>query len=91
MGVLMTLLTLPVLGPLRSLAWIAARVDEQARRELYDPDTVRRELEELELRRDLGEIDEGEHAVAEEKLLARLVAIREHEAAEGMRTTDQAG
>jgi len=79
----MTLLTLPVLGPLRAVAWIGARVADQTDRELYDAESVRRQLEELQLRWDLGGVDESEYVAAEDELLARLAAIREHEAVEG--------
>lgn len=79
----MTLLTLPVLGPLQAVAWIGARVADQADRELYDAESVRRQLEELQLRWDLGGVDESEYVAAEDELLARLAAIREHDAAGG--------
>lgn len=80
MGLLLTLLAFPFLGPVRSTAWIAARVAEEAEHQLYDPERTRQELEVLELRRDLGEIDEAEYAAAEDQLLGRLAAIREREA-----------
>lgn len=83
MGFLTDLLTLPVLGPLKAAAWIARTVAEQAERELYDEDAVRGQLQELELRYDLGEISEEEHLAAEERLLARLRAIRERKARKG--------
>ena len=51
MGILLTLLGLPLIGPLHGVAWVAAQVAEQAEREHNDPAVVRRELEELELRR----------------------------------------
>ncbi|MBI2325349.1 MAG: gas vesicle protein GvpG [Chloroflexi bacterium] len=80
MGMLMDLLTFPLLGPIRGIAWIAARVDEQADGELHDPERVRSQLEVLQLRHELGEVDEAGYAVAEDELLARLAAIREREA-----------
>jgi hypothetical protein len=76
MGFLVDLLTSPVLGPIRVVKWIAEKVAEQAERELYDEDVVRGQLQELELRYDLGEIGEEEYLAAEERLLARLRAIR---------------
>lgn len=83
MGFLTDLLTLPVLGPIKGVMWIARQVVEQAERELYDEDTVRGQLQELELRYDLGEIDEETYLSAEEQLLARLRTIRERKAGEG--------
>ncbi|MEK6986745.1 MAG: gas vesicle protein GvpG [Candidatus Thermoplasmatota archaeon] len=76
---------------LRAVAWIGARVADQTDRELYDPESVRRQLEELQLRWDLGGVDESEYVAAEDELLARLAAIRDHEAAERMSTRDHAG
>ncbi len=75
MGLLTGLLTLP-LAPVRGTVWIAERVAEQAERELGDEATIRRRLVELEMRYDVGEIDELEYARAEDELLARLSSVR---------------
>jgi len=82
MGFLIDLLTLPVMGPIKGVMWIAEKVAEQADKEIYDEDKVRGQLMELELRYDLGEIEEEEYLAAEEALLARLRVIRERQAAE---------
>ncbi|MBI4759385.1 MAG: gas vesicle protein GvpG [Chloroflexi bacterium] len=82
MGFLTDLLTFPVLGPIKSVVWVAEKVAEQAEKELYDEDAVRGQLMELELRYDLGEIGEEEYLEAEETLLERLRVIRERQAAE---------
>ncbi len=81
MGFLIDLLTLPVMGPIKGVVWIAEKVAEQADRELYDEEAVRGQLMELELRYDLGEISEEEYLEAEEALLERLRIVREHQAA----------
>jgi hypothetical protein len=83
MGFLTDLLTLPLLGPIKAVKWIAEKVAEQAERELYDEDALRGQLQELELRYDLGEISEEEYLAAEERLLARIRIIRESKAADG--------
>jgi len=80
-GFLTKLLTLPLMGPIQGVAWIAEKVAEQADRELYDEDKVRGQLMELELLFDLGEIGEEEYLAAEDLLLARLKVIRERQAA----------
>jgi hypothetical protein len=77
MGFLTNLLTFPVLGPIKGVIWIAEKVDEQVEKELYDEDKVRGQLMEMELRLDLGEINEEEYLEAEEVLLERLKVIRE--------------
>jgi len=62
MGLLLKILTLPVLGPIEGVIWLAERINEQVNRELYDDDDdVRGKLLELELRFDLGEINEEEY------------------------------
>ena len=78
MSILLDLLALPVIGPIKGIAWIAEKVAEQADRETYNEDGVRGQLMELELRLDLGEISEEEYMAAEEELLAQLRVIREH-------------
>ncbi len=80
MGMLLKLLLLPLFGPMLGVVWIAARVDEQADGELHDPERVRSQLEMLQLRHELGEVDEAGYAAAEDELLARLASIREREA-----------
>ena len=76
MGLLTTLLTLP-LAPVRGTIWIAERVAEQAEHELGDEAAIRRQLAELEMRYDTGEIDDEEYAEAEDELLRRLALARE--------------
>lgn len=82
MGFLTDLLTFPVLGPVRMVIWIAEKVNEQVERKLYDEEAVHGQLMELELRYDLEEISEEEYLKAEEALLERLKAIKEHKAKE---------
>ena len=82
MGFLVNLLTLPVMGPIKGIVWIAEKVAEQADKEVYDGDKVRGQLIELELRYDLEEFGEEEYLAAEEALLERLRVIRERQAAE---------
>lgn len=76
MGLLTALLTLP-LAPVRGTMWIAEQVSAQAARELGDETTIRRQLSELEVRHDLGEIGDEEYEEAEDELLQRLIRARE--------------
>jgi Gas vesicle protein G len=71
MGLFTGLITLP-LAPVRGVAWIAEQVTEEIERELYDEDSIRREMLQLELDYDDGLIDEEERQVREEELLERL-------------------
>ncbi|MCS6882493.1 MAG: gas vesicle protein GvpG [Oscillochloridaceae bacterium] len=77
MGPLGSLLTFPLTGPLRGLLWVAEQLHDQARRELYDPERIRRQLTELELQLDLGQISEEEYEAAETALLEQLRHLRE--------------
>ena len=76
MGLLTGLITLP-LAPVRGTMWIAERLAEEAERQAGDEPTIRRRLAELELRHELGELDEDELAEAQDRLLARLNEIRQ--------------
>ena len=76
MGFFTALLTLP-LAPVRGTMWIAEQVSAEAERELGDEEAIRRQLSELEVRRDLGEIDDEEYEQAENELLRRLIRTRE--------------
>ena len=76
----MFLLAFPVMAPLKGLIWIAETLRDRAEQEEYGEGAVRGQLMELELRLDLGEIDEEEYLATEETLLARLKAIRERQA-----------
>lgn len=80
MGLLLKLLGAPVDGPVRGFAWVAATLADRVDRELYDPSKLRRELEDLQLRYDLGEIGEEELERGEAAVLERLASIREREA-----------
>jgi hypothetical protein len=83
MGFLAKLVTLPITGPIQGVLWIAGKINEQVENELYDEGKVRGQLLELEMRYDLGEIDEEEYLSVEEALLQRLKEIRERQAAAG--------
>jgi hypothetical protein len=71
MGLFTGLLTLP-LAPVRGVAWIAEQVTQEIERELYDEDNIRRELLQLELDYEDGEIGEEERQEREDLLMERL-------------------
>jgi hypothetical protein len=71
MGLFTGLITLP-LAPVRGVVWIAEQVQAEMERELYDEDSIRREMLQLELDYEDGLIEEGERQVREEALLDRL-------------------
>ena len=71
MGLLTGLLTLP-LAPIRGTVWIAEQLAEQAARELDEGRTIRRQLAEVELRYERGELTVEELEEIEDELLERL-------------------
>jgi hypothetical protein len=77
MGILGRLLTLPVLGPIDGLLWIARTIEEQANAERWDESKVSGALAELELDLDLGKIGLEEYETREAELLQQLKEIRE--------------
>jgi len=82
MNFLLNLLTLPASGPIRGLIWIAEKVAEQADREMYDEESIRGQLAELEIRYELGEINDEKYQAKEDDLIERLKVIRERREAE---------
>ncbi|NTV63927.1 MAG: gas vesicle protein [Oscillochloris sp.] len=79
MGILSTIVTLPVSGPLKGVLWVAEQLTEQAEGELYNPQRIRQQLADLELRLDLGQISEADYLAVETDLLARLREARERQ------------
>jgi hypothetical protein len=76
MGLLKSLVLLPV-APVRGVVWVAERVAEAADRELYDPASIRRQLEELTVAYESGAIDREGYERAETELFDRLAASRD--------------
>ena len=74
MGLMRTLLALPVKGPLDGTLWVAGKIAEAAGQELNDPRTIRAELREAERRLLAGELDEDAYDEIETALLLRLKA-----------------
>jgi hypothetical protein len=72
MGILGTVVTAPVLGPLRGVMWLAQTLAEHAEKELYSEGNIRKELLRLEQQHELGNITLEEFEAAEGELLERL-------------------
>ncbi|MDP3893125.1 gas vesicle protein GvpG [Nocardioides sp.] len=73
MGLLTGLLGLP-LAPLRGVVAVAEQIRQQAEDELYDPATIRAQLELVEQQRASGELSEEEATAWEDELIERLMA-----------------
>ena len=65
------------LAPVRGTAWIAEQLAEEAERELYDENRIKRELVQLELDVEEDRISEEERMDKERELLERLRTARE--------------
>ncbi len=76
MGLITGILTLP-LAPVRGVAWIGARVQEQAEAEFYDENRIMRNLTELEEEKNSGEVGEEEFGRRVDELLERLEVGRQ--------------
>jgi hypothetical protein len=74
MGLLKGLALLP-LAPVEGVVWLAHQLQEEAERQLYDPEAIMAELSELQRAVDAGEISESHYLEMEEALLDRLEAV----------------
>ena len=81
MGLFKELALLP-LAPVRGTAWVAEQIAEEADRQLYDEDNIKRELVQLEIDADEGRLGPKERAAKEDELLERLAVARQREAEE---------
>jgi hypothetical protein len=75
MGLFTGLLTLP-LAPVRGVGWIAEQLTEQAEAELYDEQRIMRELMQLELAHEAGDIDDAALERGTDEILVRLEEAR---------------
>ena len=82
MGLITGILTAP-LAPIRGVAWVAEQVQEQAEREFYDPESIQQALDQIQLDRELGVIDEAEADRREDELLERLIEANRGEGRHG--------
>ena len=76
MGFFSGLATLP-LAPVRGAAWVSKQVADEADRQLYDEDQIRREMLQLEIDYDEGKISDEEREREEDALFERLEVAQE--------------
>lgn len=76
MGLFKELVLLP-LAPVRGTTWVAEQLAEEAERQLYDENRIKRELLQLELDEEEGSISERERRHKEGELLERLQIARQ--------------
>jgi hypothetical protein len=76
MGLLAKLVFFPVAGPVAGIRWTLGQVQRVAEQELTDDTKIKNDIMELQLRLELGEIDEAEYAKAEAVLMQQLRDVR---------------
>ena len=77
MGLLTHILFWPVTGPVAGVRWTLGKVQRVVEEELVDDTPVKQDLMELNMRLELGDIDDAEYVAEEAKLMTRLREIRE--------------
>ncbi len=86
MGLLGHLLFWPVTGPVAGIRWTLGKVQRVVEEELVDDTSIKQDLMELNMRSELGEIDDAEYIAEEAKLMQRLREVREWRERLGMPT-----
>jgi len=86
MGLLTHVLFWPVTGPIAGIKWTLTKVQRVVEEELVDDTPIKQDLMELNMRSELGEIDDAEYLAEEAKLMDRLRAVREWRERLGMPT-----
>lgn len=80
MGLILDLLTLPMLGAPRLASWLGNKIAEEVNRESLNAGDIRGELLELQQRYDTGAVGEQDYDMQEAVLMERLKTIREAQA-----------
>lgn len=75
MGLLRSLLLLPVKGPMDGALWVTQKIVETAETEVNNPATLRKSLQFLEQDLMAGRISEDAYDAAEMEILMRLKAL----------------
>lgn len=78
MGLFKEIALLP-LAPVRGTAWVAEQIAEEADRQLYDEDNIKRELVQLEIDAEDGKVGPKEREAKEDELLERLAVTRQRQ------------
>ena len=86
MGLINHLLFWPVTGPVAGIRWTLGKVQRVVEDELVDDTTIKQDLMELNMRAELGEIDDEEYLAQEAVLMQRLREVREWRERLGMPT-----
>jgi hypothetical protein len=69
---LFQILSFPVAGPLRTVAWIGGAIRDAVESQMNDPREIKRALAALERQLDAGSITEAAYELMETELIERL-------------------
>ena len=86
MGLLNTIIFWPVTGPVAGIKWTLGKVQRVVEDELVDDTPVKEALMELQIRLELGDIDDETYVAEEAALMRRLRDVREWRERLGMGT-----
>jgi hypothetical protein len=87
MGILKHVLFWPVTGPQFLIKYSLGQVEGVVKEELTDDQAIKEDLMALQMRVELGEVDDEEYAVYEEALMQRLRDVRHWREEFGMGTS----
>ena len=76
MGILSKVLLFPVAAPVAGIRWSLNQVQKVVEEELTDDEPVKRDLMELQMKLELGDIDDDEYVRREAELMVRLREVR---------------
>lgn len=87
MGLLTNILLAPFLGPIYGTRWTLDKVDRVVREELTDDTPIKEDLMALQLKLEMGEIDDAEYVRREAEIMQRFREVREWREKLGMSTS----
>lgn len=87
MGLLSSILLAPFLGPIYGTKWTLDKIDRVVREELTDDTPIKEDLMALQMRLEMGEIDDAEYVRRESEIMQRLRDVREWREKLGMATS----
>ncbi len=76
MGLLSKILFFPIAGPVAGIRWSLGKVQAVVEEELTDDTSVKQDLMELQLKLELGDIDDAEYSRREAEVMVRLREVR---------------
>jgi hypothetical protein len=86
MGLLSHLLFWPVTGPVAGVRWTLGKVQRVVEDELVDDTPIKEALMELNMRLEIGEIDDAQYVAEEARLMEQLRDVRHWREQFGMPT-----